>query len=301
MVQVIVAGVLGVITICGGLFLRRLLGELAVLRGQVSEMRRQITRFDRQMRAQRARENFLRQLLIEDEEDGHGEGDGPPQQAAVANGHEPELPPTIPALPDGPEPVRRRGHLWLYPGGAVTASLATITTAARVAIRQQRSHIAAAVTGTMVTAATVTLVTVQPWTADADQQGPSSTATAASSPAYTPQSAPNRAAPPESSPEPSTSESPAAPTAVPDTPMLMAKPTHQRAAKAQNLGGKRTAPPGHTKRHATQPRGRAKHQAPDPPGTTRKQGRPSTPPGRSHLSLGVTAFPLILRVCVGCR
>ncbi|MGP4085423.1 hypothetical protein ACTWQJ_12570, partial [Streptomyces sp. KR55] len=110
MAWVIVAVALGVITINGGLFLRRLLGELA-------EVRRQITGIERQVRAQRAHVKALRQLLAEEgEEDSEGDG-GPPPQAAVVNGHEPGPQPGAvaePHPPDRPEPVRRKKHLGLY-------------------------------------------------------------------------------------------------------------------------------------------------------------------------------------------
>ncbi|MGW0993465.1 hypothetical protein ACWD5V_09175 [Streptomyces sp. NPDC002523] len=283
MTVVIVAGVLGVITICGGLFLRRLFGELA-------ELRRQITWVDRQMRAQRARVTFLRQLITEDDEIEDRDGDGPPQQAAVANGHDPELSPTIAVLPTRLGPVRHRRHLRLYSGGAVTAALVTIGTAAREASRQHRSHVAAAVTGTLVTTAAVTLVTVQPWAADADQQTPPSAPPAVSSPAYAPQSAPGRTAPPASPTQPSTSESLTTPPAVPESLVLTAKPAHQRAAKSQGRGGKRTVPPGHTQRPATQPPSRATPPPPGPPGSAHRQertARPTTPSGRSDLSPNV--------------
>lgn len=152
MALVIVTGALGVIIITGGLYLRSLLGELVELRNQLAECRRQITGIDRQMRAQRAHVTFLRQLLTEDEE-----GD-PHEQAAVVNG---SLHPSATHPPSHPKPVRRKRHLGLYLGGAVAA----LGTAARVGLREHRSHLISAVTGAAVTATTVTAVAIQPWSA----------------------------------------------------------------------------------------------------------------------------------------
>lgn len=194
MALVIVAGVLGVITICGGLFLRRLLGELA-------ELRRQITRFDRQMRAQRARETFLRQLIAYgDSED----GDRPPEEAAVVNGHDhAAVPPPL----EEHAPVRRKKHLGLYIGGGGT--LAALTTAARQAARAHSGQVIGALTGAAVTAATVTVVTVQPWEHSVAHRPHPSSATTQRVPASHLPTAAHRPAtigrPPSASPAPSAS------------------------------------------------------------------------------------------------
>ncbi len=195
MATVIVAAALGVILITGGLFLRRLLGELA-------ELRRQITGIDRQMRAQRAHVTFLRQLLTEDEDDGD---DGQPGEAAVVNGG--LEPPGPPPPSHGPEPVRRKRHLGLYIGGAV-AALATISTAARGAVRDHRGQLIGAVTGAAVTATTVTMVTVQPGTSDHDQSWPPSAPTASDPPT----SAPSGPVPPRPTGSPPASAASPSPT-----------------------------------------------------------------------------------------
>lgn len=200
MAYVIVAGVLGVIgLICGGLFLRRLLGE-------ITELRRQITRVDRQMRAQRARESFLRQLLLEGDEEHDGD-DGPPmRQAAVANGEDFMA---EPRPPTADRPVRRKRHLGLYIGGAA-AALATFSAAAREAVMAHRNRFTAAVTSAGLTAASVTLVTVPPWSSDADH-GPPSSAPTVRPTVYLPQyytRPPAVSAPPSRAPTRSGSASP---------------------------------------------------------------------------------------------
>jgi hypothetical protein len=207
MTVVIVAGVLGVITICGGLFLRRLLGE-------ITELRRQITRVDRQMRAQRARESFLRQLLIEGDEEEDGDDGPPPRQKAVANGDGYMAGPQHPA---GAQPVRRKRHLGLYIGGAA-AAIASLSVAAREAVRAHSGRFTAAVTGATVTAATITLVTVQPWTQGVDQGPPSSAPTVLPT-LYLP---PTYAPPPATTPRPPRSR---APSASPGEPSPSSSPT----------------------------------------------------------------------------
>ncbi|MCI3277456.1 hypothetical protein [Streptomyces cylindrosporus] len=167
MTAVIVAGALGVIIITGGLFLRRLLGQLA-------ELRRQITGIDRQMRAQRAHVTFLRYLLTDSEDE------EPPEQAAVVNGN----PEPAPAVSET-EPVRRKKHLRLYIGG-LAAAVAMVGTVCRDALRYHRGQFIGAITGAAVTAATVTMVTVQPWSDDADGGARSSAPTAAPSATFWP-------------------------------------------------------------------------------------------------------------------
>jgi len=167
MVFVIVAGALGVSIITGGLFLRRLLGEIA-------ELRRQITGIDRQMRAQRAHVTFLRQLLTEDDA-----GDGPPSEAAVVNGN--ADPPNFAYSLPGPEPVRRKRHLGLYLGGAV-AAIATVSSVARDALHGHRVQIISALVGAAATATTVTVVSVQPWTDNRSDWPTSAPAVSAPSP-----------------------------------------------------------------------------------------------------------------------
>lgn len=202
MVWVIVAGVLGAISVTGGLFLRRLLGE-------ITELRRQITGIDREMRAQRARVKFLRHLLDNDRENKGDEDDRPPDEAAVANGGI-EQPPHAAGEPEvGPAPVRRKKHLGLYLGGAV-AALASISEAARITVREHQGQLIGTVTGAAVTAATVTIVTVQPWTTESSNGPPSFAPTVSSPPTYQPPPGtyppPFPGTPPGPSPSPSPSE-----------------------------------------------------------------------------------------------
>lgn len=270
MATVIVAGVLGVILITGGLFLRRLLGQLA-------ELRRQITGIDREMRAQRAQVTVLRHLLA-DEED----VDGPPGQAAVVNGGPP-------VTPTGPDPVRRKGHLGLHLGGVTAAALATISTVAREALRDHRAQLVAVVTGAAVTATTLTMVTVQPWRDGAAELPPSSVPTAAS-PSYEPPMPPgpeptDRApgsGPPPTAPEPSPSATTrprgslsttvwpsgsASPAAMPET-----------LPGATTPGNSPSQPPGQTRRPTTP----GQTHTPEQPGQTRAPGPPSEPPGKGR-------------------
>lgn len=216
MTQVIVAGALGVaIIITGGLFLRRFLGELAALRDQLTEYKRQITEIDKEMRAQRAHVTVLRQLLASEE----GDADGPPPQAAVVNGHNGDSPPTAGRTPDAPHLVRRKGHLGLYIGGAA-AALTALTTAARDAARAHGAHMVGAAAGAAVTAATVTAVTVQPWTHDVDYRPPSAASSASAPPTYAPPGStpprPPGSIPPTPSSSLSASASPASPSPTDD-------------------------------------------------------------------------------------
>lgn len=209
-----VAGALGVIIITGGLFLRRLLGELADQRDQLAELRRQITGIDRQMRAQRAQVTVLRQLLTDDGNDEH-----PPGQAAVVNG---DLPPAY--SPTGAEPVRRKQHLGLYLGGAV-AAIATVSTAARGALREYRGQFIGAMTGAAVTATTVTMVTVQPWSSQSSPP-PFSSPTAAGSPTSSPPGLslpmpPGATSPPTSSPPRAGTSATSSPPATADLSTLL--------------------------------------------------------------------------------
>ncbi|MFJ9114414.1 hypothetical protein ACIRJO_02575 [Streptomyces sp. NPDC102394] len=257
MALVIVAGVLGVITICGGLFLRRLLG-------QVAELRRQITRVDRQMRAQRARESFLRALISSDEDGGEDDGDdGPPVQAAIVNGHD---------LLEGPDfygagpPVRRKKHLGLYLGGAA-AALTTLGHLTLEALRQHRGRIAAAITGASITAATATLVTVQPWTQDTSQQPPSSAPTVAPTTYLPPYSTrpPATTRAPSTAPTPSTGSTPASAEASP-TALLSPSPTGTVISVGDaSPPGWTDAPPGGS---ASQPGDASSWPAPTDKGST---------------------------------
>jgi len=179
MTWVIVTGALGGVTVTGGLFLRRLLGELAYLRSQLTETGRQITGIDRQMRAQRARVNFIRQLIIE----GTIDDEQLPPETAVVNGD----PATEAGEPHGdrPEPVRRKRHLGLYIGGAV-AAVGTFSTAARLTARVHRGAVAGATAAAAITAATVSMVTVEPWTHSISHRPPPSTAPSMGSTATAP-------------------------------------------------------------------------------------------------------------------
>ncbi|CBG73061.1 putative membrane protein [Streptomyces scabiei 87.22] len=150
MAMVIFASALGVIIITEGLFLRRLLGDIA-------ELRRQITGIDRQMRAQRAHVTALRQLLAEPD-------DEPPREAAVSGSPGPLPPPR-------PDPVRRKKHLGLHLGGSL-ALVAAAGAAAREALHTHRGQLASAITGAAVTSTTVTALAITPWVDTADHVGP---------------------------------------------------------------------------------------------------------------------------------
>jgi len=156
--MVIFASALGVIIITEGLFLRRLLGDIA-------ELRRQITGIDRQMRAQRAHVTALRHLLTEPDDE------LPRRAVAVSGGPAPSPPPR-------PGPVRRKKHLGLHLGGAL-AIAATAGTAAREALAMHRSHLVSAIAGTAVTGTAVTALAITPWISTADHIGPQPSAPAA--------------------------------------------------------------------------------------------------------------------------
>ncbi|MFJ4735207.1 hypothetical protein ACIP6V_23535 [Streptomyces sp. NPDC088770] len=201
MTCVIVAGALGVILITGGLFLQRLLGNLAQLRRQVAECRRQISEIDRQMRAQRAHMTILRQLLADEGSDGE-----PPSQPAVVNGHDTSTLPE-PHQPMGPQPVRRKRHLWLYLGGAAAALTAAGTATIELGRAQRAQFLGTMVAAAAVTAATVTF-SVQPWTADSADEPPAAAPTVIAPPTDTPLSSylpqPPAVAPPAPSESPQT-------------------------------------------------------------------------------------------------
>ncbi|MFJ8348907.1 hypothetical protein ACIQ9J_21615 [Streptomyces sp. NPDC094153] len=201
MTCVIVAGALGVILITGGLFLQRLLGNLAQLRRQVAECRRQISEIDRQMRAQRAHMTILRQLLADEGSDGE-----PPSQPAVVNGHDTSTLPE-PYQPMGLQPVRRKRHLWLYLGGAAAALTAAGTATIELGRAQRAQFLGTMVAAAAVTAATVTFA-VQPWTADSADEPPAAAPTASTPPTDTPLSSylptPPAVAPPAPSQSPQT-------------------------------------------------------------------------------------------------
>lgn len=265
MTWLIVAGALGAISITGGLFLRRLLGELVALRGQLTELRRQITGIDRQLRAQRAHVNILRQLLAEDGDTDTG-GSSPPPQAAVVNGNDP-------AAGHGPEvrpPARRKRHLGLYLGG-VAAALAAISGVVREIATAHRAQIVGAVTGAAMTAATVTVVTVQPWT-DGIPQPPPAAAPSVSAPSTLAQHGtappqhptdtppPRDASPTTATPDATGSTSPSPtwgapppgtgrePTDVPIVPAVDRSPTGGASAEAvdgamDDTGGESDSPP----------------------------------------------------------
>lgn len=158
MAMVIFASALGVIIITEGLFLRRLLGDIA-------ELRRQITGIDRQMRAQRAHVTALRHLLTEPD-------DELPREAVAVSGGSSHLP------PPRPEPVRRKKHLGLHLGGAL-ALAAAAGAAVREALTMHRGHLAGAMTGVAVTGTAVTALTITPWVSTAEHIGPQPSAPAA--------------------------------------------------------------------------------------------------------------------------
>lgn len=150
MAIVIFASALGVIIITGGLFLRRLLGDIA-------ELRRQITGIDRQMRAQRAHVTALRQLLAEPDTE-------LPREAAVSGSPAPLPPPR-------PDPVRRKKHLGLHLGGPLAIVVAA-GSAIREALHSYRGHLAGAISGAAITGTTVTALAIAPWMDSADHIGP---------------------------------------------------------------------------------------------------------------------------------
>ncbi|MEU1596144.1 hypothetical protein ABZ468_25625 [Streptomyces sp. NPDC005708] len=293
MALVIVASVLGVILVTGGLFLRRLLGE-------ITELRRQITGIDRQMRAQRAREQFLRQLTTEQHT--AGTDDGPPVRAVVVNGHhaQPEH-----LTPDTPEPVRRKGHLGLFIGGAAAAAAASISTAVRSALRGHRNQFVATAMTAALGAASVTVVGMQPWSADTGQTPPASVPTAPPPQGYTepptPWPTPGRLEPQQTSPaqdapvaDPGPSPTVSAPAgdeggsvdpsldegiwdSVDDEDVWDSADDedgegHGKGSRSSNQGHKSSAPPGRP--HA--PGHRDKTHPPGPPGTP--PGRATKPP-----------------------
>lgn len=238
MTWLFVAGALGAIIITGGLFLRRLLGELAALRSQLTEQRRQITGIDRQLRAQRARVDILRQLIADEGDPDHGDGSHPPQ-AAVVNG----IDPAPSAEPDGPEPVRRKRHLGLYIGGAA-AALAAISGAAREAARGHRMQIVGAVTGAAVTAATVTIVTVQPFTHDTGYEPPHAEPPATAPPTYVPPGPRRPTRPPGSPPPISSTPSPSASPAGPSVSPSPSTAAPSRPERAPSIPALPIAPAG---------------------------------------------------------
>ncbi|MET9158227.1 hypothetical protein ABZX56_10905 [Streptomyces parvulus] len=70
-----------------------------------------------------------------------------------------------------PEPDRRKRHLGLYIGGAA-AAVVTVKAAVREMVTHHRMQFAGALAGAAATAATVTMVTVQPWTHDSGYEAP---------------------------------------------------------------------------------------------------------------------------------
>lgn len=286
MALVIVAGVLGVITICGGLFLRRLLGEVA-------ELRRQITRFDRQMRAQRARETFLRQLIAYD---GEEEGDWPPVEAAVVNGHRPTA---TPLHLEESAPVRRKKHLGLYLGGAV-AALVTVSTAARHAVRAHGGQVIGAATATAVTAATVTLVTVQPWSISTSPS-PAFAPTASISPTWRPSTSPSQApsvsalevvdAPsPDGTPSPARDDDSEQVPADDDSPAASPTPDSSPQASARRRP-RRTPAVRDSKRRPSAGAGGPGRDRPSPGVSGPSRDRPSAERGRARQRLAVRPHP----------
>ncbi|MGW6292422.1 hypothetical protein [Streptomyces sp. NPDC055058] len=268
MTAVIVAGALGVIVITGGLFLRRLLGELKALRGQLTELRRQITGIEGQLRRQRAHVNFLRQLLA-DNGDTNDTDSGLPPQAAAVNGHEP--PPT------GPAPVRRKRHLGLYIGGAA-AALAAFSGVVGDLARQHRGQVVGALAGSAVTAATVSLVVIQPWSTDTGYEGyeaPPIAPTVSIPPAPMPPLTRPPGPPPEPSPttSPPTSDPPGSPSPSAPRPSDSAPPTPAVT----------TVPVGNTLSPPDPPSGTAEPSgaadaAPSRPAPGASDGTPSRPP-----------------------
>lgn len=267
MTSVIVAGALGVIT-CGGLFLRRLLGELA-------EMRRQITRLERQMRAQRARERFLRQLIAmreDEEEDGEAVF-----EAACVNMRRM----STNCADEGPRPVRRKRHLGLYRGGAVVTAAATITTAARHAARACGNQFISAAAGAAVTAATITMVTLPPWTDESDHGAPSSTPTAVPASSYIPLRSTN-------APQPAGSYTPSGSAAPSRAPRTSPEPitqspvstTDPRPPRLTRPGVPKPTPVGNLDRGPALPELDSRHHpaVPTPPGPRLRKGRPPHPP-----------------------
>ncbi|MFD1656926.1 hypothetical protein ACFSL4_01425 [Streptomyces caeni] len=259
--MVIFASGLGVIIITEGLFLRRLLGELA-------ELRRQITGIERTMRADRAHVKALRQLLAEDDEE-----DEPPLVAAViGNGGSP--PPDI-GLPIRHLPglLATRKHLSVLKGGGICAVL----TIAADALRAGRGHITGALAGSAVTATTVTLLTVTPWATGAGHQTPPAAPApppSALSPGSHPpqlvrsQTTPVAAtspAPPE--PSPSASSTPS-PTPLPDT-----EPDASEAMLADEQPAEDGSPQPADDATATASK--------SPPGASHTTGPPATRPPRA--------------------
>ena len=287
MTPVFAVGALGVIiSITGGLFLRRLLG-------QVAELRRQITGIDREMRAQRARVTFLRQLIFEDEGD-TADGD-PPLQIAVGHDAGPEPGDAYgPRLPKASEPIRRKGHLALYLGGAVAAAVASAGITVRNAVRTHQAQTIATLAGTALAAATVSLAGLQPWSDDVDRR-PASVPTAASSPSYTPLTGPHstqRSLDSTTSAQTPLLAGPEQEPGVSETVSGKAR-EHGKASPRPTL--KRAGPTSASRKHSPRPTAPAgKTHTPRAPGSTRSPGPPGKkPPGRGRSpssALSVVAF-----------
>lgn len=271
MVWNIVAGALGVIIITGGLFLRRLLGELKAQRLQLTEQRQQITGIERQLRRQRAHVTFLRQLLADNGE--HDDEDGTPPQAAVVNGHEPDLP------PNGPEPVRRKRHLGLYIGGAAAALAAFSGVVGEIA-RAHRGQLVGAVTGAAVTATTVSMVVIQPWSHEAQDSGFEFPHLSIPKVSIPPTYVPPDTLPPEPPPErrqpvPSATASSGSPTPSAGTPSASASP----APAGSLVPATDTSPPAATPTPSGQPSDDAgDSDGAAPPGPDPGTGGGTSPP-----------------------
>lgn len=302
MVWFIAAGVLGVaISVTGGLYLRRLLGE-------ITELRRQITGIDREMRAQRARVKFLRHLIDNDGRDEGATDDRPPDEAAVANGGI-EHPPHAASEPGaGPGPVRRKKHLGLYLGGAV-AALGTIAEAARSAIREHQGQVLGAITGAAVTATTVTVVTVQPWTTESRYKPPSSAPTADRSPTLwlppptvTPPQPTAPGEPPTASPSPSPSEAePSADTSVSPTPSGTGSPSPTATSSVAPIGEE--SPPAQPEPSVPSgsgpPGGGSPSGEPDGDSPPPDDPAPPTPTGSPPPAAPSSAAPADALLCLG--
>ncbi|MFD4258165.1 hypothetical protein ACFWR9_11180 [Streptomyces sp. NPDC058534] len=130
--------------------------------------------------------NILREMLADDGDTHDNNDSSPPPQAAVAHGNDPAPDPA------GRHPIRRKRHLGLFLGG-VAAAMATFSGVAREIAATHRIQLVGTVTGAAVAAATVTVITVQPWTDSTDYEPPSAAPSA---------SAPPTPAPPGTQPPP---------------------------------------------------------------------------------------------------
>ncbi|WP_262059742.1 hypothetical protein [Streptomyces sp. STR69] len=157
MIFFILAAALGANTVIVLLLFRRLRQDLAQsLSRQVTAIRVEITR-----------DRVIRQLT---DTQGRAGGEQEPTEAialAIGAESEPEAPP--PQL----QPIRRKGHLGLYIGGAMAMVVTALARAAREALRIHRRQSALGIlAAAAATTTTVTVLTLTPWVDGSDIDPP---------------------------------------------------------------------------------------------------------------------------------